>query len=322
MRKKYYSIGIVIVLVALFCCVLTGCNKTTTPVSANSVNKFYSEWMKYLSDDVKLNNVVIPGSHDAGTSGMANYAETQSHQMDSQMKYGIRYFDIRVSKKGENLYFFHNFDNKNYQFKDFCLQSIAFLEENPSEFLILDFQHFKNDSMADVEKEIEQYLKPNEYAVKQGENITDLTMGKIRTNGYRYIIFWADDYSKPTKNYQFSRNTYLNSPYDSKINNQNSEQFVKDYLKYYEKASEKAFFVLQAQHTCNYAKLQFNIKKREMVLRPIANRFFIDLYNNADLLEKTNIIMRDFVTEDIETIDIILNLNTAKNNFENLPNIS
>lgn len=242
--------------------------------------------MKYLSDDVKLNNVVIPGSHDAGTSGMANYAETQSHQMDIQMQYGVRYFDLRVSKKGENLCFFHNFDNKNYQFKDFCLQAVKFLEENPSEFLIFDFQHFKNDSMVDVEKEIELSLKPDEYAVKQEENIADLSIGKIRAKGYRYIIFWADDYSKPTKYYQFSRNTYLNSPYDSKINNQKSEQFVNDYLKYYEKASDKAFFVLQAQHTCNYAKLQFNIKKRETALRPIANRFFIDLLTMLNCLKK------------------------------------
>lgn len=31
--------------------------------------------------------------------------------------------------------------------------------------------------------------------------------------------------------------------------------------------------------------------------------------------------MRDFITEDIEIIDIILKLNTAKGNFENLPNV-
>lgn len=319
MKNKFNLMSVLLLLVVLPT-VFIGCNNSNQIVNAE-IDGFYSEWMQYLSDDVMLKNVVLPGSHDSGTSGMANYAETQKHQIDIQMQYGVRYFDLRVSKKGDNLCFFHTFNNMNYLFKDFCTQATTFLEENTSEFLIFDFQHFKNNSMIDVETYIEKYLNPDEYAVKQDESIEDLTMGRIREKGYRYIIFWADDYSEPTKNYQVSRNDFLNSPYDSKINNQKSINFVSDFDKYFEKANDKAFFVLQAQHTCNYAKLQFNIRKRELSLRPIVNAYLNDLYSNSDLLEKTNIIMRDFITDDIETINIIIKLNIAKSNFNSLPNV-
>ena len=30
----------------------------------------YKEWMKYIKDDVKLTEVVMPGTHNAGSYGM------------------------------------------------------------------------------------------------------------------------------------------------------------------------------------------------------------------------------------------------------------
>ena len=64
-------------------------NKITT-------NEFYSTWMGEIKEDTKLKNIVIPGSHDAGSYGMMPQARTQGHDIIDQLKSGARYFDLRV----------------------------------------------------------------------------------------------------------------------------------------------------------------------------------------------------------------------------------
>ncbi len=71
----------------------------------------YSGWMERLysqDSDVRLRDIAIPGTHDAGTFSIKSLASieavsvTQSRDLCQQAKDGIRYFDLRVSNDDDN----------------------------------------------------------------------------------------------------------------------------------------------------------------------------------------------------------------------------
>ena len=119
-------------------------------IVANSQNdksepaKELSQWMGMIKDETLLKNVVIPGAHDAGTKGLSYLAETQDRDTADMLACGTRYFDLRVSKtKNGELKIYHG------PFKGVTLDGVLkqftdFLNNNPTEALILDFQHFEN----------------------------------------------------------------------------------------------------------------------------------------------------------------------------------
>lgn len=127
-------------------------------------------WMRNLKDDVKklpIINIAIPGSHDSCSYGInrhskpapdaeksmvkayrvlpcvvRRWARTQKYNISEQLLSGIRYFDLRTSKKSQEdqYYFVHGL---------FCEEVEApleelrqFLDTHPEELVILDFQHF------------------------------------------------------------------------------------------------------------------------------------------------------------------------------------
>lgn len=122
-------------------------------------------WMGYLYKeypafrDIPINKLLIPGSHDSGTSKMSSSAKTQSLTIKEQLEQGIRYLDIRPKVHNSTYYVHHtetgpdgsadlghysaNLDpdsaSDNYIFK----QIRDFLIRNPQEILILKFQNYK-----------------------------------------------------------------------------------------------------------------------------------------------------------------------------------
>ena len=128
-----------------------------------------SNWMSCLPDDIPLNELSIPGAHDA-TAVKTRYftqtaAQTQSLFTDDMLKAGVRYFDLRIYKKNNDFYMCHQSVNcKNRDGSDLKLQTVidnmtGFLDENPGEALILqiksDRDGNKNDqSIADYFKDL------------------------------------------------------------------------------------------------------------------------------------------------------------------------
>ena len=101
-----------------------------------------SSWMKNIEDEAKVSEIVIPGSHDAGTAGFSWLAETQNRSIKDQLNAGTRYFDLRVQSTGKGLVFYHSVFKGN-SYTEARSDILDFLALNPSEFVILDFQHFK-----------------------------------------------------------------------------------------------------------------------------------------------------------------------------------
>ena len=59
----------------------------------------YKNWMSYIKDDVKLCDVVMPGSHNTGSYGMAWTGCCQDGDIYDQFCYGVRHYCMRLDTK-------------------------------------------------------------------------------------------------------------------------------------------------------------------------------------------------------------------------------
>ena len=297
-------------------------------LSYNSKEKL-NDWMKYIDDNVKVSEIVIPGSHDAGSSGMLWLGETQHLTIKEQLESGARYFDIRVYKKEDDLIIYHDIINGT-KFIPILEDIKEFIENNPTETLLLDFQHFKGNSQSDVFNLITEYLYNNGLLIENNTSLSDLefiTNLTLKDARGKCIIFWGDR-SNDNSNYLFFRNNddctnsdmslnsyYLGDFHKSKV----EDLFEFAYPIYFAniqtkiEEEQKGIFVLQAQLTDG--ALIFGPWSRERNNNKKITSFINSLKDDSRL-EYVNVIMRDFITYD-KCLDII-NLNYYKENSTHL----
>ncbi len=323
-------LGLLFVLVIVICLgiILNGTNMKRY----KNYGKDYSNWMENISDDTLVNEIVIPGSHDAGSYDMIWLGATQAFTIDEQLEMGVRYFDLRVNKLSEDEYvIFHSIING----VDFLpiLESIKnFVLDHPTETLLLDFQHFEGNSQNDVYNFITEYLYNNDLLVVNDTDLSDLAFInnlQLKDARGKCIIFWGDR-SIDLSNYVFLRNNdectntnmCLNSYYVTDYHTKNAFYLEGTaYPLYFEniinkiESEGKGIFVLQAQLTDGnlifgpWSKEKSNDKK-------ISN--IITSFKDNENLKYLNVIMRDFL--DISKSEEIINLNYYKGNMDKLIN--
>lgn len=103
-----------------------------------------------LPDNIYLSQVNIPGTHDSCTAfcTMENMSRCQSLSVKEQLDLGIRLFDIRLNKSGNDFYLVHALsdcftdnDKKRKLTFDMVLDDFrAFLKENPDETLVVSIK--------------------------------------------------------------------------------------------------------------------------------------------------------------------------------------
>lgn len=137
-----------------------------------------SNWMSSLSDNEKLCELNIPGTHDSGTkhttalaSGVV--ASCQSDSIDKQLTKGLRYFDIRINADlvvnhgGVNCYKNVITIDKNKLTLNHVLSTIEkFLEKNPTETVIVQIKEegsSKKDFRTEVNSALSKYKKFYKY---------------------------------------------------------------------------------------------------------------------------------------------------------------
>lgn len=289
-----------------------------------------SSWMNLIRDDAPLKTVAIPGAHDAGTASISYLAETQDRETAELLACGTRYLDLRVAKAGKELKIYHG------PFKGVTLQQVmdavvTFLQENPTETVVLDFQHFDGDAQQKTLETVELKLGLcNEYdealntVVCNDTDKTDvefvdaLTLGECRG---KCLILWGGDKADAfcaEKPYVFKRNddagtrenSVLHSYYEGTLNKKSSSRYVKTALPHYidlYKQQNSGLFVLQGQLTDGL--FVFGPRFREAQHAGNMNKYVESLANSKDL-EIINIIIRDFVSPHKNALTI--NLNAAK----------
>lgn len=284
---------------------------------------FTENWMADITDSTLVKDIVIPGSHDAGTGTLNWLGKTQDADTATQLKMGVRYFDLRVRKKGDKLNIFHG-PLTGAEFEPILCGFKAFLLSHPAETVILDFQHFDGQSQDDVAALVKLVLADENLVVRNTDGngddvdfIDDLTLSDCRGKA---LVFWgSDDDPNLIESYLFKRNddggnrasSCLQSYYESALNKKSSAKYVAEGLPAYigkYKASGKGLFVLQGQLTDG--AFIFGPKFRERTHRKNMSEFVIGLAESEDL-KYINIVMRDFSDAGINCE--ILKLNLDKN---------
>lgn len=313
-------LGLIAVLVVILAPIIAVGNEVIVEDTVQP-NGYLTEWMKYIDDDAVVTDLAIPGSHDSGCIEMPWYAATQDLTFAEQLDRGVRYFDIRVNDKGGDLVIFHRVVN-GVSYESVLKDIDEFMDAHPSEFLVLDFSHFKNDSEEKVFALLDEMVSAEK--VVNDSNILDttfldnLTLKDARGKLIVFINPEKTDYSD--RDYFFYKNgdkvggdadtiyASLVSPYKKFWNGKSAEKFTDDILYRYIntfKEIDRGFFVLQCQLTDT--ALVFGPRYREGKLIDLANDFVEGLYDDEENLPYINIVMRDFVTCEKSALTIRLN---------------
>ena len=194
------------------------------------------------------------------------------------------------------------------------------MDDNPSEFLILEFHSFRNQPYEQMTQVIEEVLAPEEYALKTPHNLLEMTFDDIRKSGAKYIILWGSrsSYENLQKDYLFSTTDVLNSPYVSDYHNQSNSKLVTEGFDHYYSRQDHRLFVLQSQRTPAFSFSDFfdSFDASEAIPSALEQSFksyaaeFIEGLKTSPRLDITNIIMRDFINE--QKTKSILELNLYK----------
>ena len=317
--KKFFKF--IITIAIIFAAVVAISGKCF--IKFEGAGEYFSGWMRDIDDEYRVSDIIIPGSHDAGTKGMVWLGETQCYTVEEQLLSGVRYFDLRVNKKDGEYVIFHSVIN-GAEFIPILEDIKQFIIEHPSEVLLLDFQHFNGGSQDGVlqliEDELlsEDLLVVNDSGYSDLEFISDLRLGEARG---KCIIFWGSRSSVYEDcPYLFTRNNdrctetgaSLNSYYYEEYHKGSSKNLIytafPEYLSLIREKQNneqfKGFFVLQTQLTDGY--LIFGPWARERSHNERLSEYIRNIrYQDGD--EFLNVIMRDFIT--VEKCKDIIDLN-------------
>lgn len=131
-----------------------------------------SSWMSSLDPARRLKDVLLPGSHDAGSYGInirspvnrhdnpatwltvgkiapcigVNFSKTQNLDLVDQFKHGVRYFDIRVAEEHGMYYFTHGLLGLAYLPE--LKKLLDYSAQCPYEVIVLDHRFVYGDTTA------------------------------------------------------------------------------------------------------------------------------------------------------------------------------
>ena len=308
--KKKYLIIFAAVLIACSLLAASACEKTQESEDVAEL----SYWMSYIKDDAPITDIAIPGTHDSGTLGMISVCETQNKDFAGQLATGARYFDVRVRDKGDEMVFYHTLSSSN-TYKAFLEDIEEFLTANPTEFLILDYQH--RDPAGDKEFDnklfsmlLEKLGKERIVCAPEGmsniDYVNSLTLGDVRG---KVLAVLGDE--KGVTDYSFvmvrdadasaREGSVLHSPYVGKYNKSDSEEYVNNYLDEYISMYSQydgGICVLQGQLTGGV------LEDKEAKHDPNMSAWIRALKDDGERLSKINVIMRDYITSQ-KSMDII-----------------
>lgn len=130
--------------------------KTSTPATYHNYTSPFSfdldqavnpDWMSHIPDEVYLNSISIPGTHDTLTFDLVDNEvfQCQNHNLKTQLRAGLRYFDIRgrllvnasATSQEPSIGIFHGHVSTGYNFQDVLLTIFSFLDEHPSEGIVM-----------------------------------------------------------------------------------------------------------------------------------------------------------------------------------------
>lgn len=185
-----------------------------------------TNWMSQIPDNRILNQLIIPGTHNSGSYDItstskfslsdnnplptwieqisnilpaslvrtivAGWSKTQPYSITDQLNNGVRYLDFRVCDFESHLYLCHTLISA--RLKDTLQQIQTFVQNHPSEIILLDINHIYNVNNSADETQLVQLLQQylGNIAVPNTYHTTD-TIGTLRQSQRNVIIFMDTD---------------------------------------------------------------------------------------------------------------------------------
>lgn len=282
----------------------------------------FSNWMSCIKDEVKLVDVVMPGSHNSGSRRMIAQACCQHATLAEQFRHGVRQFCLRLttSKITKKIVFCHSVIT-GVSLEGELKELRKAMDENPSEFVIFDVCEYCDEKVGpitfrfraepkEVDRLFEKYLGASEYALTEFEDISDVTMDDIRKSGKRFMII------NEKKEYKYSVNCGYKNPWSPERHGRLAPTFVERATEVFDKEEKNGIFVLQTQQTAGFdAEVKLAPpNKLDKIIKPYYPRIFEIIKSNPKYLSLVNVVSGDFMAENEYKIKLILELNLHKNN--------
>ena len=334
-----------------------------------SVNIFAdnNNWMSQIPNDRILNQLIIPGTHNSGSYNItgfsqfslssdnplpiwieeisnilpislvrtivAGWSKTQPYPITDQLNNGVRYLDFRVCNFQSHLYLCHALIS--VRLKDTLQQIQTFVQNNPSEIILLDINHIYNVNNSADETQLVQLLQSylGNIAIPNSYHTSD-TMGTLRQSQRNVIILMDTNQPISDSNAsQFStqylwHQSNINSPWPNVSDIPDLKNSLDTEVAFRAKtyASSNHFFVLQMIQTEGTDQvidgildpLQYpsTIQNYETPLNVVLNNWLnndITTYGQPAI----NIVMQDWFTNQSPVVPLAIQYDTqslASNN--------
>jgi hypothetical protein len=298
-------------------------------------------WMSFIRDDVRLIDLVIPGSHDSATHSMRGvtgpFAQTQRYNLLAQLVCGCRYLDLRVTWRRGRPVIVHNVVTGHAT--DYLLreQVAPFVRRFASEVVILDFQELARRGRTAAVEQLRAHLDADRWA--QPAFSPALTLGDVRAGGRRFLVLFGGmeegEYRQMRRDgrlpaWVLRREDVLVSPYEARLYAAGGKRipaFLTAHCDAWAKTRDR-LFVAQAVHRQNYAAtaadalraLAKGVRGRSWQRLPHTPSWLdthrghhVDAWIDRLTPESpVNILMRDFVDRHYATIGKALRLNLQR----------
>ncbi len=200
-----------------------------------------NNWITPLDDNIYVQQLSIPGTHDAAaySTSLADAGKTQYKDLQEQFDMGIRAYDMRTKHDGTEMWMYHGYTKCDISLKTALTTLKNSLKNNSGEFVILQFRHETEgswDSETSGWNNLYNVLKEFDTEDESFKGIIqwrpDLTIGECRG---KFIILTRDDYKGREKvgliSKEYNSNTGASTTFVAYING-STEYHVQDYYKY------------------------------------------------------------------------------------------
>ena len=143
-----------------------------------------SRWMTDLlakKPDIRLNELMMPGSHDAGmyVEG-SEKAITQSLEIHGQLQAGSRYFDLRVCQTFQGPWTYHGAVDYGGSLEAILKDVARFMTANPEETVFLKFRSYALNDLVPTIDMVKRLLDPYLYKTQTVPNFATLQLSLLK----------------------------------------------------------------------------------------------------------------------------------------------
>ncbi|EJR28524.1 phosphatidylinositol-specific phospholipase C domain-containing protein [Bacillus cereus] len=142
------------------------------------------DWMRSIRDDIRLNELSIPGTHDTMSNGYGgDIAQTQSLTLQNQLSAGIRFLDIRCRYTEGSFAIHHGPIFLHTMFGDVLDTATKFLENHPNEVILMRVKQEHSEVSDDLfNQTLRKYMDryPGYFFDSQNRTNTNPTLKEMR----------------------------------------------------------------------------------------------------------------------------------------------